>query len=215
MPDLYFEVVGVESAFKGITPLMQFVLDVRNRSAERIQSVILQAQIRIEPARRTYDDGEKERLVELFGAPERWGQTVRTMLWTHAGVTIPSFEDRTQAKLPVQVTFDLNVAAAKYFYGLEDGDIPLIFLFSGTVFYTAADGRLLMQRISWENECRFQMPVGTWQALMQAFYPNSSWIYLQRDVFESLYAFKRRNGLPTWEAAVYRLLEAARTEAPL
>jgi hypothetical protein len=34
--------------------------------------------------------------------------------------------------MPVTCTYDLEVVAAKYFYALEDGEVPLEFLFSGT-----------------------------------------------------------------------------------
>lgn len=215
MPDPNFTVVDVRSAFEGITPLMQFGLDVENRASDRIESIILQTQIRIEPARRAYEDAEKERLVELFGSPERWGQSVRSMVWTHVGLNVPAFDEHTRVQLPVPVTYDLNVAAAKYFYGLEDGEIPLLFLFSGTVFYTEGSGRLLMQRIAWEKEARYGMPVRSWKELMDQHHPDKSWLYLERDVFEALYAFKRRAGLPTWDAAVTRLLEAQQEERSL
>ncbi len=213
MPELTFNVAAAEPAFKGIAPLMQFVLQVENASEDRIQSIILESQIRIEPLKRRYDEAEKERLVELFGRPERWGQTVHSMFWAHAGATIPAFEARTTVRLSVPVTYDLNVAAAKYFYGLEDGDVPLIFLFSGTVFYTDPSGRLMMQRVSWENESEYRMPIGQWKDLMDHHFPNASWLYLQRDVFDELYAFRRRRGHPTWDAAVSHLLETAREEA--
>jgi hypothetical protein len=44
--------------------------------------------------------------------------------------------------LSVPCTFDFNVAATKYFYGIESGDVPLMFLFNGAVFYEDNDGRL-------------------------------------------------------------------------
>ena len=213
MPDLSFNVAGAEPEFKGITPLMAFMLDIQNSTDERIQSVILHAQIRIEPLRRNYSDAEKERLVELFGEPERWGQTVRNMLWTHIDVTVPAFSRKTQAKLHIPVGFDLNVASAKYFYGLEDGEIPLIFLFSGTVFYRDVSGSLLMQRISWEKESQYKMPIERWRQLMETYYPNVSWLYLDKDVFEELYAFKRRNRIPTWDATVSQLLDSVQEKA--
>ena len=60
------------------------------------------------------------------------------------------------------------------------------------------------------------MPVQTWRGLMEQFFPQSAWIYLPRDVFDRLYAYKRRHGLPTWEGAVERLLASGgvKEEAP-
>ncbi|MBV8177009.1 MAG: hypothetical protein JO151_20930 [Verrucomicrobia bacterium] len=207
MPDLNFRVTGVEPAARGLIPLLHFKLELRNTPAtEEIHAVILQAQIHIESAQRQYQDEEKKKLEDLFGTPDRWGQTLRTRLWSHASITVRSFSDMADAILPVQCTYDLNVTATKYFYALEEGEVPLLFLFSGTVFYPGPDGRLQVQRISWERECKYRMPVAVWRALMEHHYPNSAWVSLHRGVFERLYAYKRRHGLPTWEQTIERLL---------
>ena len=41
----------------------------------------------------------------------------------------------------------------------EDGEIPLEFLFGGTVFYAGAGGGLQVQPISWAAEARYRLPV--------------------------------------------------------
>jgi hypothetical protein len=207
MPELNFRVTGVEPAARGLSPLLHFRLEITNSpDTELIQSVILQAQIQIQSSHRSYDDEEKEKLVDLFGTPDRWGQTLRNRLWTHANATVRPFVQTTEAVLPIQCTYDLNVLATKFFYALKEGEVPLLFLFSGTVFYATPDGRLQVQQISWDKECTYQMPVRVWQELMEHHYPNSSWISLHRDAFEKLYAYKRREGLVTWEQAIERLL---------
>lgn len=206
MPDLDFTVTGVEPAFRGLTPLLHFKLKITSDPAAAIHSVILQAQIQIQSPRRSYSTKEKRDLVELFGSPDRWGETLRTMLWSHANTTVGPFSGATETILPVPCTYDFNVAGTKYFYSLEGGDVPLLFLFSGTIFHEAADGRLQVQRISWEKECAWQMPVRRWQELMDSHYPNSAWLCLRRDAFERLYRFKSREGLMTWEQAIERLL---------
>jgi hypothetical protein len=145
-------------------------------------------------------------LKELFGAPEDWGQTLRSRLWTHANTIVPQFQGHTRTILTVPCTFDFNVAATKYFYALQDGDVPLLFLFSGTVFYAEPDGRLQVQKISWEKECTWRMPIARWQELMEHHYPDSAWIAMRRDVFDQLYEFKRREGLSSWDEVFERLL---------
>ena len=60
--------------------------------------------------------------------------------------------------MPVPCTFDFNVAATKYFHGLSEGDLPLNFLFSGTVFYAGGSERLQVAPISWEKEAKFKLP---------------------------------------------------------
>ncbi len=208
MPELNFSVTRVEAAARGVIPLLHFHLEVTNfPQAERIQAVLLQAQIQIRSAHRPYADEEKEKLVDLFGTPDRWGQTLRNRLWTHANTTIRPFTQKTEAVLAIQCTYDLNVSATKYFYALKEGEIPLLFLFSGTVFYAEPDGRLQVQQISWDKECPYAMPVQIWHELMEHHYPNSAWVSMHRHVFERLYAYKRRQGLSTWEQTIEQLLE--------
>ena len=108
--------------------------------------------------------------------------------------------------------YDLEVVAAKYFYALEDGEVSLEFLFSGTVFYAAEGGWLQTARISWEKEAEFRLPVSLWKEMMEQYFPNSAWIRLHRDAFDQLYDYKVRMGFPTWEAAVEALLRASEQE---
>lgn len=212
MPDLSFEITGVDADSRGVTPLLSFRIDITNDPREQyVQSVILDVQVRIEAVRRVYSDQEKERLRELFGDPSDWGRALRDRLWSPAGVVVPSFRERTQVDLKVPCTFDLNVASTKYFYGLIEGHVPLIFLFSGTVFYEQ-DGRILIHRIPWEKECRFRLALARWKELMNMHYPNCGWLQIGRDIFDQLYAYRRREGIPTWDEAISRLLESAETQ---
>lgn len=207
MPDLNFEIVGAEAAPFAASPLLHLKLRVTNNdAAEPVQAVALRCQIQIEAARRRYVAGEQARLVDLFGAPERWGQTLRPMLWTHAGVVVPPFEGGRVVDLSVPCTFDFNVAATKYFAGLEGGEVPLCLLFSGTIFYRAAEGGVQVAQIPWEKEARYRLSVRVWREMMDSYYPNSAWLCLRRDVFDRLHRYKMRRGLPTWEQALESLL---------
>jgi hypothetical protein len=210
MPELNFQVTGVEPAARGLVPLLHFKLEISNTPPEQtIHSVILQVQIQIQSAQRVYTPAEKEALVDLYGTPDRWGQTLRNKLWTIANTTVRQFTGRTEAIVPVPCTYDLNIASTKYFQALEGGEVPLLFLFSGTIFHAGADGRLQVQQVSWNSECEYRMPAQTWRDLMEHHYPNSAWIYLQRDVFKRLDAYRRRHGLPTWERTMEKLLAQA------
>jgi hypothetical protein len=215
MPDLNFAVTGIEPAQRGLAPLLHFILEITNTpETETIQSVMLQTQIQIQSPQRVYAGEEKEKLKELFGAPEDWGQTLRNRLWTHANTIVPEFQGRTKTLLVVPCTFDFNVAATKYFYALDDGEVPLLFLFSGTVFYAAPNGRLQIQKISWEKECAWRMPIARWQQLMEHHYPDSAWIAMRRDVFDQLYEFKRREGLSSWDEVLQSLLAPNGNDPP-
>ncbi|MDP9098210.1 MAG: DUF6084 family protein [Verrucomicrobiota bacterium] len=207
MPDLDFSILGVEHAAHGLTPLLHFKLAIKNSPPdETIQSVILQAQIQIQAPGRSYNESEKPKLIDLFGTPDQWGTTLRARLWTLANTTVRTFADSTEAILPVPCSFDLNVAGTKYFYALEGGEVPLLFLFSGTIFYAAADGHLQVQQISWNKECIYRMPVSTWQKMMDTHYPNMAFISLQRDVFDRLYDYKQSAGVSSWEQVIDKLL---------
>src|SRR5438270_486045 len=147
MPDLGFQITGVKAAQDGLVPLLLFKVGISALPAEEtIQALILQAQIQIQSPQRSYNAAEKDALSDVFGTPERWGQTLRNRFWTQANTTTGSFTGNTEAVLQVPCTFDLNVLATKYFHALQQGDVPLLFLFTGSIFYTSADGRLQIQR---------------------------------------------------------------------
>jgi len=209
MPDLNFHVEKAEAQRFAAAPTLLFKLRIANLSEnEMIHSVALRCQIQLEVTRRKYSSEDQEKLRDLFGEAERWSQTLKNMLWTHASVVAPSFQDSTSIDLPVPCTFDFNVAATKYFHGLADGDVPLNFLFSGTVFYADGDGALQVSPIPWDKEARFRLPVKAWKEMMDIYYPNSAWLCLRRDIFERLYQYKVENGIPTWEKALENILPA-------
>jgi len=209
VPDLQLTVEGAEVVQFAAAPLLAFKVRIVNiPNDEIIHTVALRAQIQIEVSRRKYDSNEQARLLDLFGEPDRWGQTLRSLLWTHASVVVPGFTGSVLADIPVACTFDFNVAATKYFHGVTGGDLPLCFQFSGTVFYMGEDGTLQVAPISWDKESKYRLPVKVWKSLMDAHYPNSAWLSLHRNTFEKLSQFKRREGIPTWDEALDRALAA-------
>ncbi len=213
MPDLRFRVDGAEAVPFAAAPTIALKLRVDNANPdEEIHTVALRAQIQIEAHRRQYTADDKARLMDLFGEADRWSRTLRAMLWTHAGMVINAFHGGVLVDLQVPCTFDFNVAATKYFHGVSDGDVPLVLLFSGTVFYKGPGGILQVSPISWDNEARYRLPVKVWRDMMEAYYPNSAWLSLRKDVFDRVYEYKVRMGIPTWEEAFESLLAAAAQE---
>ena len=180
MPDLNFEVVDAEVLSFAAVPSLLFKLRIENGGEEPIRSVALNTQIRIAATQRHYDAAEQEMLLELFGEPHRWGETLRSLLWTHTVLQVPPFSGSTVVDMPVPCTYDLEVVAAKYFHALDDGEVPLEFLFSGTVFYAGEGVGLQVARISWEKEAEFRLPVRLWKEMMDHYFPNSAWIRLRR-----------------------------------
>jgi hypothetical protein len=216
MPDLNFQIEGAESMPFAIAPTLAFKLRITSADPqESIHSIALRCQIQIDTTRRHYNAREKDRLQDLFGAPERWGQTLRPMLWTHASIVVPPFAGNTLVDLPVPCSFDFNVAGVKYFAGLEDGEVPLTLLFSGSIFYEANESGLQVTQIPWDKESTFRLSVRLWKEMIDIYYPNTAWLCLQRDIFDRLYQYKRERGMPTWEQAIESILppetEASRT----
>jgi len=212
VPDLDFSIEGAEVQEFAAVPSLLFKLRVENLEDEPIRSVALNTQVRIAARQRHYEAAEQERLRELFGEPSGWGNTLRSLLWTHTVLQVPRFSGSTVVDMPVACTYDFEVVATKYLDGLEGGEVPLEFLFSGTVFYAAEGGWLQTARISWEKEAEFQLPVRMWKEMMEHYFPNSAWIRLRKDAFDELYDYKVRGGFPTWEAAVESLLRASEQE---
>jgi hypothetical protein len=209
MPDLDFTIEGAEVAKFAATPQINLKLRVRNLQPSKIvQSVALRGQIQLEVTRRRYSPEEQEKLRDLFGEPERWSQTLKNLLWTHVSVNIPPFQSETIIDVPVPCTFDFNVGATKYFYGLDDGQVPICVMFSGTVFYSEGDGLMQVAPISWDKESHFSLPIKLWRNMMDTYYPGTAWLCLRRDVFERLYQYKVRHGIATWEQAFETMLEA-------
>jgi hypothetical protein len=210
MPDLQFAVVDAEALPFAASPTLLFKLRIANTmEAEQIHSIILRVQIRLEVTRRPYDDQTQDRLLEIFGEPQRWGETLRSLLWTHATIAVPGFTGSTVAELPVPCTYDFEVVAAKYLHALQDGEAPLLFLFSGTIFYSRVGEPLQIAQIPWEKEAPFRLPVRTWKAMIDHYFPHSAWIRLRQDLFDRLYTYRTQQMLPSWEDALTQLLDNA------
>ncbi|MBA3428507.1 MAG: hypothetical protein H0U07_08050 [Actinobacteria bacterium] len=167
----------------------------------------LNAQLRLDATRRSYEPGDEKLLVELFGRRERWGQTLRSLLWTHATVTVPRFVGETRVELHVPATYDFEVVAAKYLNALSGGDVPLELLFSGTLFFPGADGRLQAAPISWELEARTVLPVSVWREAIDNAFPGSAWLRVSQDSFDRLWSYRAQRALPSWEATLDGLLD--------
>jgi hypothetical protein len=205
---LSFAVTGARVEPYAVVPTLVFRLRIYEGTGTEIHTIALRCQVQIEPRRRHYSGIEQDRLYELFGGPERWGETLRSVLWLHTSLMVPGFGGEVEIDVPVTCTYDFEVTAAKYFQALDDGEIPLLFLFSGTVFVRQAQG-FSVEQVSWTHEAAFSLPVRLWRELMDRYFPGSIWIRLQRDSFDALHRFRGRNALPSWEATIARLLREA------
>jgi len=205
VPELRFQIEDAGVVPYSALPLIALKLRITNDPPDQaIHTLALRCQVQIEPAKRRYVREEQEQLSDLFGEPERWGKTVRPLLWMNSSVSVTGFNGSTLVDLQLPCTFDFNVAATKYFHALGSGDIPLNILFSGTAFYENEHGLLQTEQIPWDREASYRLPVEAWKSMMDAHYPNTAWLSLSRDTFEKLYRYKVRHGIPTFE----RVLDA-------
>jgi hypothetical protein len=211
IPQLAFAVADAARLEHAAAPTLRFALRIASAGAA-VRSILLDVQIRIAATRRAYSHESDDRLFELFGARADWGTNLRSLLWTRTTLVVPPFTDATEVDLLVPCTYDLDVAAAKYLGALRDGDVPLEFLFSGSVFYSGPDGRLQTARLSWELEAEYRLPVAVWRATMDAHFADSAWLRLDRASHDRLVGYKSRRALPTWGAVVDELLGPADPE---
>jgi hypothetical protein len=213
IPELDFEVLDVSVA-RGVVPLLSFRLRITEHAGVPVDAVTLESQIQIEAARRRYKDKrEQEALLDLFGEPHRYAKTVRTMVLALATTQVQRFTGSIECDVRVPSSFDLGLAWVKYFHALEEGEVPLAFQFSGTVFYQAENGNLQIAKIPWDREATFRMPLKVWKQMIDEHYPDDNWLTLRRDVFDRLYRYKARNSLSSWEEAITALL-AGEADAP-
>jgi Family of unknown function (DUF6084) len=209
MTSLSFEVLDASAERFAVQPTIGLRLRVTADSDEAVHAVALQCQIRIEPQRRRYEPGEQERLVELFGEPARWGETLRPFLWTNVATTIGGFTGSTEVDLLVPCTYDMEVAGSKYLHALADGsEIPLLLLFSGTTFARRGAG-MSVAPVAWHEDATYRLPMAVWREMMDRYFPNSGWLTVSRPVLDALTRFKASRALITWDQTLEVLLKEA------
>jgi hypothetical protein len=205
MTTLAVQVLGVEAQRHAASPHLLFRLRVTESSGAVVHAAALRCQLRLEPQRRPYDPDEQAALTDLFGTSERYSTTLKPFLWTHTTALVPGFTGSTEIDLPVACTYDFEVAATKYLHALRGGDVPLLLLFSGTVF-TRGETGFTVEQVPWDVEAACRMPVQTWRDLMDAYFPGGGWIRLDRDTLDALGRYRSERGLTSWEATLAELL---------
>ncbi|RMI28579.1 DUF6084 family protein [Nocardia stercoris] len=207
-----FAVLDIRPEPYAVTPILSARVGIASIGEEPVHAIALRAQVRIDPGRRSYSDVETAGLLDLFGPRERWSQTQRSFLWMHCATTIPGFSGGAEVDLPMSCTYDFEVAASKYLHALRAGTVPLLFLFSGTVFIRGSTG-FAVQQIPWDREDRYDMPVAVWQELMATQFPETGWVRLREDTMAALAQFKAQHGLLNFDDTVGHLLATAEESA--
>ncbi|MFB7667997.1 DUF6084 family protein [Kitasatospora sp. NPDC056138] len=207
MTGLGFSCLGVRADPYAAGPTLVFRLRITAAQDVRVHALLLHCQLRIEPARRPYGPGEELRLGVLFGERARWSNSLNPIQLAQVSLTVPGFTGETEVDLVVPCTYDMDIAATRYFQALEDGEAPVLLLFSGTAF--TGPGGFQVAPVPWDQEASCRLPVAVWQDMIEQHFPGCGWVRLPRDTMDALLEFRSRHGLPSWEATVRALLAGA------
>lgn len=207
-PELEFAVRGSRAHARAATPTIVLELGIERRSGQPVRALTASVRVDIAPARRRYEAAEQERLGELFGAPDQWEQTLGNLLWTRATVLTGPFSDDATVELPVPCSYDFDVAAAKYLDALQDGEIPLELMFSGTILYDHEAGCVRAAPIPWDREAGYRLPVALLRDAMRSVFGDSAWVRLPRATFDRLCRYRRERGSADWEQTIESLLRS-------
>ena len=210
VPEPEFEVLGARAVKYAAAPMLMLDLQVSETSGRPVYMIALTIQVMLEPARRRYDDPTREKLLELFGPPERWSVTTRSLVWCQLDVLVPAFTGSTTVSVPISAAYDLELAAAKYLHSLPDGEAPLALHFNGTIYYPGDDGGLQMVLVPWTKSIDFRLPVSVWRETVNHYYPNTGWVALRTETLRELQRAKLDRGLATLDATVSALIDEGR-----
>jgi hypothetical protein len=204
-PDIDFACLEVVADRYAAGPTVVFKL--RATVPGRVHAGLVRCQVRVEPIHRSYSSAEAERVADLFGDRSRWGESMHPMQLAFLTQVLPTFEDSCDFDLAMPCSYDVDVAAHKYLAALAEGFVPLLLLFSGTLF-TGALGSLQVQPVPWHKEARVGLPVAVWREAMDAHFPGQAWLRLSRSSYDRLAEYRSQHGLLGWDEVVSRLLDS-------
>lgn len=208
MPEFAFECTGAYPDAAAAAPTISLQLHIEESTGVTVHALALRTQVRIDPLRRRYDDSEAAAMQDLFGERSRWGTTLKPLQLGFVNQMVPTFTGSTDVDIALPCSYDFDVAANKYLYALAAGEVPLLLLFSGTVF-TAEGNGFSVSLVPWDREARYRLPVQVWQDTMDLHFPGTAWLRLGSPAFDALYRYRTAQQLTSWDDAVERLLKAA------
>lgn len=209
VPSLDFECRDVVADPYAAGPSVLLQMTAHEASGVRVHAAAVRCQVRIEPIQRHYSDREATKVLDLFGDRSRWGSTLQTLQLAFLTQVLPSFSGSCDFDLVMPCSYDVDVAANKYLTALEDGEIPLLLLFSGTVF-TGRHGSIQVSPVPWHIETRVRMPVAVWRSAMDQHFGGQRWIRVGEETYDRLSAYRGEQMLTGWDPTISRLLGQVR-----
>jgi hypothetical protein len=203
--DYRFAVRDIISEPYAVAPQLTARLRIEESTGVQVHAIALRCQVRIEPQRRRYDEVSAAALLGLFGERARWSDTLKPFTWMHCNATVPGFSGHAEFALALPCTYDLDVIGTRYLHALDAGDIPLTFLFSGTIF-TRAESGFAVEPVPWACEAHFDLPVFVWRQMIESYFPDTGWLRLSSDTLAALAEFRARHGVTSWDETIDKLL---------
>jgi hypothetical protein len=208
--DVEFTCTGARPDISAASPTISLGLHIEETTGTPVHALSLRCQLRIEPQRRRYDDAEAEAVRDLFGERARWGDSLKPIQLAFINHVVPGFTGATDLDLALPCSYDFDIAANKYLYALDAGEVPLLLLFSGTLF-TSGPAGMIVQPIPWHKEASFRLPVAVWKQTMDLHFPGSAWLRLRRETFDALHRYRINRELLSWDDAIELLVKEVDT----
>lgn len=202
MSKLEFEMLGALAEAHPAAPTLRLRLRLR-AEGPAVDAIALRVRVQIEPWRRRYAEREQALLSEL--------SATTALQWSETAAALAGFEGETTFEIPVACTYDVQVAAGKYFSALEDGGVPVRLFFNGTIFRGAPNG-FNVEMVPWDLECAGEIPVATWQRAMDACFSGQAWIRVDRGIFDALRRYRTAHHHTSWDDTMNALLAAESVE---
>jgi hypothetical protein len=206
--DLDFRCLDAAPERYAASPTISLQLQIRESTGACVGAMVLRCQVRIDPRQRAYSPREEDRMVDLFGDRTQWERSLQPIQLASLTHTVPQFAGEVVTSVPMALTGDVAAASGKYFQSLDDGEVPLSVLFSGTAFLVAG-GAMAVEPVPWHHEAKYRLPVKVWRDAMDVHFPDTGWIALRRDSIDALRAYAAAEVIAGPAEAVERLLEEA------
>jgi hypothetical protein len=132
--ELVFDWLGARAERFSVVPALTLCLRISETTSQPVDAIALRCQIRIEPHRRRYGEAEARRAARSLRRSQPVGGHAQAAPVHHGAGDGARVRGSTDLDLPVPFTYDLQISATRYFASLDDGEVPLLLLFSGTVF---------------------------------------------------------------------------------
>ena len=158
----------------------------------RVHAIALRCQIRIEPQRRRVHGRRRPSGCSTCSATRaRWADTLKPFLWPQCAAMVPGFTGATEVELPCRAPTTSRWPRPATCTAWTTATIPLLLLFSGTVFTRAPSRASRSSRCRGTREAAYRLPVARLAgARWTRTSPAAAGCGCSRDTLDALRAYK-------------------------